>query len=178
MYRHRGGRQQGGPGGPPIPGQQDPPNGPQGGPDGADSQKAPAASDAPADPQGNTAAVNADLSKLPPAAQTANVTFAKDIRPLLQASCMRCHGNGRVKGGLQLDSLNGVLAGGEDGKVLIAGDSKDSPLVIAVAQINDDTAMPPKCGPRGGQGGRGGAARSLTAEQVSLVRAWIDQGAK
>ena len=128
---------------------------------------------------GKAPASNANLSKLPPAAETTNLTYNADIRPLFQASCMRCHGNGRVKGGLHLDTLNGVLAGGEDGKVVIAGDSKNSPLVIAVAQLNDDTAMPPKRGPGGGgQGGRGGAAKALAAEQVGLVRAWIDQGAK
>lgn len=154
-----------------------------------------------------------DLSKLPPAAEKKDLTYAKDIKPILQASCLRCHGEQRPKGDLRLDNLEGVLKGGKDGKVLVAGDSKHSPLVIAAAQIDDKTAMPPKRGPGGpggpgggprppggsgggdngggprppGQGGPGGPggpggfgppAKPLTAEQVGIIRAWIDQGAK
>ena len=149
-----------------------------------------------------------DLSKLPPAAEKKDLTYAKDIKPLLQSSCLRCHGEQRPKGNLRLDNIEGVLQGGKDGKVVVAGDSKHSPLVIAAAQIDDKTAMPPKRGPGGpgggprppggpsggsdnggaprpsGQGGPGGPggfgppAKPLTAEQVGLIRAWIDQGAK
>jgi Planctomycete cytochrome C len=152
-----------------------------------------------------------DLSKLPPAAEKKELTYAKDIKPILQASCLRCHGQQRPKGDLRLDNLEGVLLGGKDGKVVVAGDSKHSALIIAAAQIDDKTAMPPKRGPGGpggpgggngprppggsgggdngggprppGQGGPGGPggfppAKPLTAEQVGIIRAWIDQGAK
>src|SRR6266571_1321686 len=99
-----------------------------------------------------------DLSKLPPPANQKGLTYAKDIRPMLEASCFRCHGEERPKGGLRLDSLEAALKGGEDGKIIVAGKSKESPLVIAAAQIDDETAMPPKRGPggRGGPGGPGG----------------------
>src|SRR6266446_307484 len=101
-----------------------------------------------------------DLSKLPAPAATQGVTYAKDIRPLFESSCFRCHGQDRQKGGLQLTSLDSVLRGGEDGKILVAGDSKNSLLVIAASQIDPETAMPPKRGPggrgRGGPGGPGG----------------------
>ena len=151
-----------------------------------------------------------DLTKLPPAANKTGVTYAKDVRPLFEASCFRCHGEQRQKGDLRLDTLEAVLKGGEDGKVVLPGDSKHSLLVAAVAQIHEDIAMPPKGGPGGGRGlggrapgaagggnpppggpnparGPGGSGRprgpgnppkALTAEQVGLVRAWIDQGAK
>ena len=171
-----------------------------------------------------------DLSKLPPAADKKGVTYAKDIRPILEESCFRCHGEERQKGDLRLDSLQAVLKGGEDGKVVVPGDSRKSLLVAAVAQINDEIAMPPKRRPGspggpGGQGGPGGPggsgsrpprgpdganpptggpggergpggagnpgrpggfggggfgppAKPLTPEQVGLIRAWIDQGAK
>jgi hypothetical protein len=157
-----------------------------------------------------------DLSKLPPAAGKKDLTYAKDIKPVLEASCLRCHGQQRPKANLRLDNLEGVLHGGKDGKVVVAGDSKHSPLIIAAAQIDDKTAMPPKRRPGGpggaggggngptpppggsgggdnngaprppgGQGGPGGPggfggppAKPLTAEQVGLIRAWIDQGAK
>jgi len=98
-----------------------------------------------------------DLSKLPPAAEKKGLTYANDIRPVLENSCFRCHGQQRPKGDLQLDSLESLLKGGKDGKVVIAGGIKKSPLVIASAQIDDETAMPPKRGPgRGGPGGPGG----------------------
>jgi len=99
-----------------------------------------------------------DLSKLPPPASQKGVTYAKDIRTLFENSCFRCHGEERQKGELRLDSLEAALKGGEDGKVVIPGKSKESLLVIAAAQIDDETAMPPKrgAGGRGGPGGPGG----------------------
>ncbi len=96
-----------------------------------------------------------DLGKLPPAAEQKGVTYAKDIRPLLETSCFRCHGEERQKGELRLDSLEAVLKGGEDGKVVVPGESKKSLLTAAVAQVNDEIAMPPKRR-RGGPGGFAG----------------------
>jgi hypothetical protein len=142
-----------------------------------------------------------DLSKLPAAADTKGVTFDKDIRPLFEESCLRCHGDERQKGGLRLDSLDGALKGGKAGKIVIPGSSEKSLLVAAAAQVNDDVAMPPKHGPGGhrppsgpdgggpppdgqggprpgGPGGFGPPSHALTSEQVGLIRAWIDQGAK
>src|SRR5437867_5564376 len=99
-----------------------------------------------------------DVSKLPPPADKKGVTYAKDIRPIFEASCFRCHGEEKQKGDLRLDSLQAVLKGGEDGKVIVPGDSKKSVLVVAVAQINDEIAMPPKRRPGGpGPGGPGGS---------------------
>src|SRR5262249_3029272 len=96
-----------------------------------------------------------DVSKLPPSAAQKGVTYEKDIRPMLEASCFRCHGEERPKGGLQLISREAILKGGEDGKVITPGKSTESLLVIAAAQIDGETAMPPKRGP-GGPGGPGG----------------------
>ncbi len=118
------------------------------------------------------AAPAVDVSKLPPASTKTGVTFATDIKPIFEKSCVKCHGAEKPKGKLRLDSLEGVLKGGEDGKVIEPGKSASSSLVIAVAQItaDDEMYMPPpknkaKIGP-------------LTAEQVGLIRAWVDQGAK
>lgn len=143
-------------------------------------------------------AAEPDLSKLPPAAKRKGVTYAKDIHPMLEGTCFRCHGPEKQKGGLRLDSLEAILKGGEDGKIVTAGKSDKSPLVIAIAQIDDEKAMPPKPKPGqfgrgpGGPGGPGGAPggppgggrggfgppKPLTSEQIGLVRAWIDQGAR
>src|ERR1051325_3390805 len=89
-------------------------------------------------------AAEPDLTKLPPPADKKGLTYAKDIRPLFEASCFRCHGEERQRGGLRLDSLEAVLKGGEDGKVVVPGASKKSLLVIAASRIDDETAMPPK----------------------------------
>jgi cytochrome c551/c552 len=146
-----------------------------------------------------------DLTKLPAASIQQGVTYAKDIKPIFEASsCTRCHGAERPKAGLRLDSLEGVLKGSKEGKVIQPGKSEKSDLVIAVARLDPETAMPPKPKPGrrgapGGPGGPGGPAgmqgtngpaggpgqrnmgpppKPLTPEQVGLVRAWIDQGAK
>jgi mono/diheme cytochrome c family protein len=120
-------------------------------------------------------------AELPPASKQTGVTYAKDIRPIFEASCFSCHGPKRAKEDLRLDTLAFALKGGEHGKVIIPGDSAKSSLVTAVARIDPDTAMPPP--PKGKSKGAGPAgapppAKPLTPEQVGLVRAWIDQGAK
>jgi mono/diheme cytochrome c family protein len=112
-----------------------------------------------------------DTSKLPPASDKKDVTYAADIQPLFEKSCVKCHGPEKPKGRLRLDSLQGVLKGGEDGKVVKPGDSAGSMLIHNVAHIGDpDDYMPP---PRNKAG-----IQPLTAEQIGLLRAWIDQGAK
>ena len=181
-----------------------------------------------------TAAETETKPSLPPASTKEGVTYANDIKPLFDASCVRCHGQDRTKAKLRLDSLKGVLAGSENGKVLTPGDSEKSLIVEAVARINKENAMPPeprqrRGGPgnpngldsaggqqkvsspsgngappaapsaeknttpgrsersrdeRGGPGGQGPRVnqgpppKPLTAEEVGLIRAWIDQGAK
>jgi hypothetical protein len=99
-----------------------------------------------------------DGSKLPPAAATKGLTYAKDIKPILEASCFNCHGEQRQRGDLRLDSLDALLKGGENGKIIEPGSSAKSRMVFASAQVNDDIAMPPKRPPggRGGPGGPGG----------------------
>jgi len=112
------------------------------------------------------------LPPLPPAAAKPGVTYAADIKPIFDASCVKCHGGDKPKAKLKLDSLENALKGGKDGKVIIPGDSAKSLLVQAAAHATEDHDqwMPPlnnkaKIGP-------------LTPEQIGLIRAWIDQGAK
>jgi mono/diheme cytochrome c family protein len=112
-----------------------------------------------------------DVSKLPPPASKQKVTYTTDIKPILDQSCVRCHGAEKPKAKLQLDSLEGVLKGGESGKVLKPGKSAESPMVHSITHLgNPDYFMPPP-------GNRAGI-KALTKEQVGLIRAWIDQGAK
>jgi mono/diheme cytochrome c family protein len=112
-----------------------------------------------------------DTSKLPPAADKQGVTYAADIKPMFEKSCTKCHGADKQKGKLRLDSLQAVLKGGEDGKVVMPGKSADSMLVHNVAHLGDeDFWMPPP--------DNKDKIPPLTKEQIGLIRAWIDQGAK
>jgi mono/diheme cytochrome c family protein len=124
-------------------------------------------------------AAELDLTKLPAPAKKEGVTFTKDIKPLFDNSCVRCHGAERAKGDLRLTSLELVLKGGEHGKVVVAGSSEKSKLVHAVGRLNDDIAMPPKPDPRAASKKKQGPPpKPLTTDEVALVRAWIEQGAK
>lgn len=112
-----------------------------------------------------------DLSKIPPSSDKTGVTYAVDIKPILQKSCTKCHDGDKPKARLRLDILEGVLKGGEDGKVVLPGNSAGSVLVHNIAHAGDpDAYMPP---PRNKAG-----IGPLTKEQIGLIRAWIDQGAK
>ncbi len=108
-----------------------------------------------------------DLTKLPAAAAKKDVTYAKDIKPIFEKTCFKCHGPEKQKGSMRLDSLEAALKGGEDGKMIEPGKFDKSPLLWSVARLDPDSAMPPE-----------GKADPLTKEQVSLIRAWIEQGAK
>jgi hypothetical protein len=112
-----------------------------------------------------------DISKIPPASGKTGVTFATDIRPILDKACAKCHGAEKPKARLRLDNLEGVLNGSEGGKVVLPGNSAGSLLVHNVAHAgNPDGYMPP---PRNKAN-----IPPLTKEQIGLIRAWIDQGAK
>jgi len=128
-----------------------------------------------------------DTSKLPAASTQTGVTYVKDIHPIFdQSGCFQCHGERRQKGRLRLDSIEAVMRGGKDGKIVEPGNSVKSWLVVAVSRLDSDSAMPPEKHKHGRpEGAPEGAphaempkATPLTADQVGLVRAWIDQGAK
>lgn len=115
---------------------------------------------------------DAKPAKLPPASTKTGVTFDADIKPIFQDSCVKCHdsqGPKKPKAGLALDTREGVMKGSKDGAVVTVGDSAHSDLVLSVAHVGDDsdTFMP-----------KGKNAKLLTPDQIGLIRAWIDQGAK
>jgi len=115
-------------------------------------------------------AVDVDPSKLPPPSDKKGLTFEKDVKPLFDKSCVECHGAEKPKGKLRLDTLAGTLKGSVDGKVLEPGKSAKSFLVANIAFVGDeDDFMPPP---------KDKKYPKLTAEEVGIVRAWIDQGAK
>lgn len=94
--------------------------------------------------------------------------FTLKVLPLLKAKCFACHGDDpqKIKGDLNLLSREAMLKGGENSqKVLVPGKAEESALYISVTWENDDLEMPPKENDR------------LTAEQVAVLKAWIDAGA-
>jgi hypothetical protein len=106
-----------------------------------------------------------DESLLPPPA-TNQIDFARDIKPILDASCLRCHGPVKPRSGFRLDSRPSALKGGDNGIDILPGNSAKSPLVHFTAGLVADMQMPPE-----------GKGKPLTEAQISLLRAWIDQGA-
>jgi mono/diheme cytochrome c family protein len=104
------------------------------------------------------------LAQLPPPSGHP-IDFNKHIQPIFEDSCIKCHGRGRAKGNFQIDSRESVLKGGESGPAVLAGNSAESLLIELVMGFDPDMVMPQK-------------GSKLTAEQVGLLRAWIDQGAK
>jgi hypothetical protein len=110
----------------------------------------------------------ADLSaKLPPAVK-AKVSYKKDIKPLIEKSCLNCHGpKKRPKGKFRIDTRELALKGGYEGVAIIPGKSEKSPLIYYMNYQVVDYEMPPE--------GKKDYPK-LNREQIGLMRAWIDQG--
>jgi len=92
-----------------------------------------------------------------------SVDFVRDVQPILNSNCLSCHAGSSPKAGLSLDTFEGAQAGGDDGKIIVAGDSKNS---LLGQKLTDTTGqqMPP--------------TGSLPAKDIATILAWIDQGAK
>ncbi|QDU31836.1 Planctomycete cytochrome C [Anatilimnocola aggregata] len=101
-----------------------------------------------------------------PAAVARPVDFVDDVLPVLQKHCFSCHGADEQESGLRLDLKKSALAGGDSGAVIVPGKSAESRLIQLVAGLDGELMPPADKGER------------LTAAQVSLLRGWIDQGAK
>ena len=102
--------------------------------------------------------------QLPPAAAK-EIDFARDIKPIFAARCYACHGPKEARGGLQLHRRSDAEEGGDNGPVIAPGKAADSRLLRYVAHLDEGYEMPPEGDP-------------LSAEQLGLLRAWIEQGAK
>ena len=114
----------------------------------------------------------ADDAKLPPASTKTGVTYDTDIKSIFDASCVKCHSGDRAKARLHMDTLAGVLKGTKEGSIITTGNSGKSWIVLIASHATDDnmTWMPPLENKAG--------IKPLTPEQIGLIRAWIDQGAK
>ena len=83
-----------------------------------------------------------DQPVLPPALKR-SIDFDKDVKPLLEAACLSCHGPAKQRGGLRLDTRAEALKGGNSGVVLESG-KIDCRLLVLVAGLDSERRMPPK----------------------------------
>lgn len=84
--------------------------------------------------------------------------WVSTVQPLLDVQCVKCHGPIQQKGGLELDTPEMVLKGGDDGAVIVPGDPAKSPLFTHLAP-DADPHMPPK--------------KQLTDAEREAIRGWI-----
>jgi uncharacterized membrane protein len=102
----------------------------------------------------------------PPPSSLQQTVFAGVIKPILQQRCSACHGAEKHKAELRLDSLQGLLRGGQDGPVIKAGRAKDSSLIQSLlSPLDADGHMPPEDHPQ------------PTVEEIALLEWWINEGA-
>ena len=95
----------------------------------------------------------------------AQVDFKKQVRPILEVYCLKCHGDEKPKGGLSLTTRAGALKGGEDGPALVVGKPDQSPLYTTTTLPADhDDVMPPK-------------GEKLSKAQQAALKQWIEEGA-
>jgi len=88
--------------------------------------------------------------------------FEAKVRPLLVDRCQSCHGNGKAKGGLKLETRAEALAGGPSGPAVVPGKPGESLLVEAI-NYGDVLQMPPKS--------------KLPPEEIATLTRWVEQGA-
>ncbi|MEA2734167.1 MAG: hypothetical protein QOE14_618 [Humisphaera sp.] len=106
----------------------------------------------------------AAAAEIPPAVARP-VDFQKEVVPIFQSSCVTCHSSGKTEADLSIETREKMLEGGASDPAIVPGKSADSLLIHLVSGQDPDRIMPDK-------------GKRLTAEQIGILRAWIDQGAK
>ena len=95
-----------------------------------------------------------------------NSFYARHINPILDANCVSCHGEGKTKGGLRMDSYERLMRGGQDGPVIVPGNAGKSVLIERVTlPPGHKQFMPAEGNP------------PLAPEQIAWIKAWVEQGA-
>jgi Planctomycete cytochrome C len=101
-----------------------------------------------------------DTPTTPPTEAPA-ISYSADVFPIMESRCVNCHGGERIEGQLVMLTYEDLMAGGENGQVIVPGDADNSLL----AQLLVEQKMP-KRGPR------------LTPVQTQTILDWINQGAQ
>ena len=95
-----------------------------------------------------------------------NGAFATTVFPILNRNCISCHSAAKSKAGLRMDTIEGLLKGGDNGPILVAGKSAESELVRRTQlPVTDDDHMPPEGKPQ------------PTSDELAVLAWWIDAGA-
>ncbi|CAG0959839.1 hypothetical protein PHYC_00664 [Phycisphaerales bacterium] len=92
------------------------------------------------------------------------IDFSRDILPIFDRHCLECHGQAKHRGGLRLDSREGMLEGGDNGPALIPGDAENSPIIRRVLGRDGEDRMPLNRDP-------------ISQGQIEALKAWIAAGA-
>lgn len=96
------------------------------------------------------------------------VDYQREVLPLMRRSCLACHNNQLAEGGLNLESVEEMLDGGDSGPAVIAGDVEESLLMWRMSG-EVEPLMPPEDNAAG--------AEPLSSEELGLISLWIEQGA-
>ena len=107
---------------------------------------------------GLTMAAAAQAPDAPPAAPD----FARDVVPIVESQCLRCHNTAKAEGGLLLETYEDIMRGGDTGPPIVPGAPDRSPLVLQV-EGRAKPKMPPK--------------KDLAADEIAVLRAWVAAGA-
>jgi hypothetical protein len=94
------------------------------------------------------------------------VDYLTQVKPLLAAKCYSCHGALKQQAELRLETGALMLIGGDSGQAIVPGNADDSRIVARIS-ADEDQRMPPQ-----DQGS------PLTADEIALIRKWIDEGAE
>lgn len=94
---------------------------------------------------------------------SAPVDFSHQIVPILREHCAECHAGDKKKGGFSMNDRAALMAGSENGAVVVAGDSAKSSIMDLITTSDTDTQMPPK-------------GKRVPADKMALLKAWIDGG--
>lgn len=118
------------------------------------------------------AAFSANAAPIPVAQikHPGEVQYESEVLPFLNDNCLACHCKTTTKGGLNLETRELILKGGDSGPALVPGDPDKSLLLTAATHADPDTAMPPR--------DNKAKAKNLSSEQLALLKLWIQQGAK
>ncbi len=106
------------------------------------------------------------------------VSFSADVQPILEIACLECHtstGEGVAASGFAVDSYDAVMKGTKFGPVVVAGSSISSALYMVVAGKTDPEIQMP---PQHEEAWAEGRGTPLADEEIEIIAAWIDQGAR
>ena len=107
--------------------------------------------------------------------ETEKVDYEKQIKPIFQNNCVKCHGAKKRKGRLRLDAPDLITQGGKEGKTVVPGDAANSNMVkritLTAATDTEDEMMPPALDANDNPVAR------LKASEIALIKQWISEGA-